>query len=74
MELQKMPKLRQLAVQILIHRVKSLLQFFLRLVANRVVRGVVVDVGEKDSLRECGLDVLARAAIAVAACTNLSER
>lgn len=74
MKLQKMPKLRQLAVQILIHRVKSLLQFFLRLVANRVVRGVVVDVGEKDSLRECGLDVLARAAIAVAACTNLSER
>lgn len=74
MKLQKMSKLRQLAVQILIHRVKSLLQFFLRLVANRVVRGVVVDVGEKDSLRECGLDVLARAAIAVAACTNLSER
>ena len=57
MKLQKMPKLRQLAVQILIHRVKSLLQFFLRLVANRVVRGVVVDVREKNGLRERGLDV-----------------
>ena len=59
MELQKMPKLRQLAIQILIDRVKSLLQLLLRLVANRVMRGVMVHVREENSLRKRWFDVFA---------------
>lgn len=72
-KLQEMPKLRQLAVQIFVHRVKSLLQLLLGLRAHWVVRRVVVDVGKEDGLRERGLDVLPRAAIAVTTCANLEE-
>ena len=53
-----MPKLRQFAVQILVHRVKSLLQLLLCQLANGIVGGVVVDIGEEDGLREGRLDVL----------------
>ena len=59
MELQKMPKLRQFAIEILIDCVKSLLQLLLRLVANRVMRGVMVHVREENSLRKRWFDVFA---------------
>ena len=59
MELQKMPKLRQFAIEILIDRVKSLLQLLLHLVANRVMRGVMVHVREENSLRKRWFDVFA---------------
>lgn len=36
-----------------------------------VVGGVLVEVGEQHGLRVGGLDVLARTAVAVAACTDL---
>ena len=58
MKLQKVPKFRQLAIEIFVHSIEALLKLFLRLVAHGVVCGVVVYVGEEDGLREGGLDVL----------------
>ena len=68
-----MPKLREFAIEIFVYGIKALLQLLLRQLAHGVVRRVVVDVREEDGLRERGLDVLARAAVAVAACANLRE-
>ena len=66
-----MSKLRQLAIEIFIDSIKSLLELFLSELANRVVRGIVVDIWKQDSLRKWRLDVLARAAISVTASSNL---
>lgn len=67
-----MTKLCKLTVQVLIDSIKSLLQFLVCQLAYGVVGRVMVDVWEKNGLRERGLDVLARASITVAACTNLT--
>ena len=66
-----MSKLRQLAIEIFINSIESLLEFFLSELANRVVRGIVVDIWKQDGLRKWRLDVLARAAISVTASSNL---
>lgn len=73
MKLKQVPKFCQLTIKILVHRVKTLLQLLLRLVTNWVVRGIVIDVRKEDSLRERWLDMFARTAVTVAACTNLHE-
>lgn len=57
MQLQKVPKLCQFAIQVLVYCVKPLLQLLLRQFAHRVVRRVVIYVGEKNGLRERWLDV-----------------
>lgn len=66
-----MTELRQLAVEIFVYRIESLLQLLFRKLAHGVVGWVVVDVREKYGLREGRLDVLPRAAVTVPACTNL---
>ena len=66
-----MSKLRQLAIEIFIHSIESLLEFFLSELADRVVRGIVVDIWKQDGLRKWRLNVLARAAISVTASSNL---
>ena len=66
-----MSKLRQLAIEIFIDSIESLLEFFLSELANRVVRGIVVDIRKQDGLRKWRLNVLARAAISVTASSNL---
>ena len=71
MQLQKMSKLLQLAVEILIDSIKALLQLLVGEFTHRVVRRVVVDVGQKYRLRECWLDMFSRAAIPVTASSNL---
>ena len=71
MKLQQVSKLRQLTVEVLIYRVKALLQLLFGLVTYGVVRGVVVDVRKQDGLRECRFDVFPRATVAVAAGTDL---
>ena len=58
MQLQKMPKFCQFAVQILIHGIKALLQLLFCKLANGVVRRIVVDVRQEDRLRERRLDML----------------
>ena len=73
MEFQKVAKLGQLTVEILVHSIKALLQLLVGFGAYRVVGWVMVDVGEEDGLRKGRLNVLARATIAVAACANLRE-
>ena len=73
MKLQQMPKLSELTVEVLIHCVKPLLQLLLSLGAYWVVGRVVVNVGKKNSLGKCRLDVLARASVAVATCTDLQN-
>ena len=50
MELQKVTKLRQLTIEVLVHGVKALLQLLVGLCAYWVVGGVVIDVGEEDGL------------------------
>ena len=64
-KLKKVSKLRQLAVQVLIDRVKALLKFLRGQTADRIVGRVMVHVREQDSLRECGLDVFSRAPVTV---------
>ena len=68
-----MSKLCKLAVEVFIHSVKALLQLLLGLGADRVVGGVVVDIGKEDSLRESRLDMFSGAAIAMTACSNLEN-
>ena len=65
MKFKKVPKLRQLAVQVLVDRVKTLLKFFRGQTADRIVGRVMVYIWEQNGLRECGLDVLARAPVTV---------
>jgi len=58
--------------EVLIEPVKILLQLFFR--NDHTFQGVcriVVDVGEKDGLRELGFDMLARASITVSTCAYL---
>jgi hypothetical protein len=49
-ELEKVSKFRQLAVQVLIDRIKTLLEFFGGQAADRVVSRVVVNVRKQDGL------------------------
>ena len=58
MKLQKVTKLRKLAVEVLVHSVKALLQLLLGQLADGIMCGVVVYIRQKDCLRESGLDVL----------------
>jgi len=46
MQLQQVPKLGELTVQIFIHGIETLLELLLCELADGVVRGVVVDIGE----------------------------
>jgi hypothetical protein len=46
MKLKKVSKLRQLAVQVLIDRIKTLLKFLRGQAANRIVGRVMVHVGK----------------------------
>ena len=46
MKFKKVSKLRQLAVQVLVDRVKALLKFFRGQTADRIVGRVMVHVGE----------------------------
>jgi hypothetical protein len=71
MKLQQVAKLRQLAVQVLVHGVEALLELRLGELADGVVRRVVVHVREQDGLRERRLDVLSGTPVSVSACTNL---
>lgn len=58
---------RQLNKEIFIDVVKVLLDLWFGKGAVGVVRGVVVDVGDEDGLREVGLDVFPWASVAVSA-------
>ncbi len=62
-----MAELGKFAVEIFINGVKTFLELFFGELAYGVMRWVVVHVGQKNSLREGGLDMLSRAAVAVAA-------
>lgn len=59
MQLQQMPELRQLAIEIFIHGIKSLLQFPFCQLADGVVSWVVIHVWKKDGLGKWRFDVLA---------------
>jgi hypothetical protein len=74
MKLQKVSELGKLAVKVFVDCIEAFLEFLLCELADGVVRGVVVNIGKQNSLREWWLDVLSRAAIAMTAGTNLSER
>lgn len=68
-----MSKLRELAVQILVHGVKPFLQLFLRQFTDGIVCRVVIHVRKENCLRKGRLDVFARTTVAVSTCTNLGE-
>lgn len=68
-----MAKLGEFAVEIFINGVKTFLELFFGELAYGVMRWVVVHVGQENSLREGGLDMLSRAAVTVAAGANLWE-
>jgi len=70
-EFEKVPKLRQLTVQVLVYRIETLLKLLGGQTADRIVSRVVVNVGKQDGLREGRFDVLSRAPIAVPAGSNL---
>ena len=61
---------RQLDKEILVDVVKVLLDLGFCQRAVGVVRRVVVNVGDKDGLREIGLDVFPGAPVAVSACSD----
>lgn len=63
--------LAHLAPEVLVEGVKVHLQLLCVKLGLGVVGGVLVEVGEQDGLRVGGLDMLARAAVTVAACTDL---
>ena len=71
MELKKMTKFCQFAVQVFINRIESFLELFIREFTHGIVGRVVVDVRKQDGLRECRFDVFPRATVAVAAGTDL---
>jgi hypothetical protein len=50
MELEKMPKLCQLAIQIFINGIEPLLEFFLRELADRIVGRVMIYIWQEDGL------------------------
>lgn len=58
MQLQEMTKLRQLAIQILIYRIKTVLQLLWGQLAHWVMSGVVVHVRKKNGLRESWFNML----------------
>jgi len=74
MKLEEVSKLRQLAVQVLVDRVKALLKFLRGQTADGVVGRVMVHVREKDGLRECGLDMLSRTPVTVPARSDLQRQ
>ena len=71
MKFKKVSELRQLAVQVLVNRVKPLLEFLRGQTADRIVGRVMIHVRKQNGLRECGLDVLSRAPVTVPAGTDL---
>lgn len=71
MKFKKVSKLRQLAVQVLVNRVKSLLKLLRGQTADRIVGRVMVHVREQNGLRECGFDVLSRTPVTVPAGSDL---
>ena len=58
MKLEKVSKLRQLAVQVLVNRIETLLKFFWGQTADRIMGRVMVNVRKQNGLQECGFDVL----------------
>lgn len=66
-----MAELGEFAVEIFINGVKTFLELFFGELAYGVMGWVVVHVGQEDGLRKGGLDMLSRAAVAVAAGANL---
>jgi len=56
-KLKEVSKFRQLAVQVLINRIKAFLKFLRGQTADRIVCRVMINVGKEDGLRECGFDV-----------------
>lgn len=74
MELQEMTKLRKLAIQVLVHGIKSFLQLFFGQLADRIMRRVVIHVRKENCLREWRFNMFARTTITVSACTNLAGK
>jgi hypothetical protein len=71
MQLEKVTKLGQFTIQVLVDSIKAFLELPWSELADRVVGWVVVDVREEDGLRKRRLDMLPRAAITVTTCSNL---
>ena len=68
-----MAKLGQLAVEIFINRIETLLKLLFGDFAYWIMSRVVVHVWKEDSLRERRFDVLPGAAISVTASPNLGR-
>lgn len=60
-----MTELCKFTIQVLVHSVKTFLKFFGGKLANRVVCRVMVDVRQKNGLRERGTNMFSRAPITV---------
>jgi len=65
-------KLGQFTIQILIYSIKSFLELLLSELAHRVVRGVMVHIGEKNGLGEGWPNVFPGAAVSVSTGSNLA--
>jgi len=61
---------RQLDKEIFINVVKIFLDLGLGQIAAGIMRGVMVDIGNEDGLREVGLDVFTRTAISMSTSTD----
>lgn len=66
MKFHEVTKFGQLAVEIFIHRIKTLLELTFVELASRIVCRIVINVGKEYSLRERWLDVFSRATISMA--------
>ena len=71
MQLQKVPKLGQFAIQVLINCIKALLKLLLGQLANGVMCRVVVNIWKQNCLRKGWFYVFSRATIPVATRANL---
>ena len=68
----QIPVLRQTAVKIFKEPIKVCLQVLLGNL-DALMRGVAVDVGQKDRLRKRRFDVLSGASVSVSACSDLRD-
>jgi hypothetical protein len=64
-------KLGKFTVQIFVYGVKTFLELLLGELADGIMCGIVIDIREKNGLRERGLDMLSRTTIPVPTSTNL---
>lgn len=63
-----------LPIEVFIHGVEAVLELLFAQFATRIIGWIVIHIREKNSLAKWGFDMFPRAAVAVAAGSNLQQK